>query len=334
MIRIIGGGAVGQVLAASAVAARQERVILQVRPAQRDDLVPLSQMSVQLASKRIQLPRPEMVTEPSLQGVRYLVLSVKNTQLDEVLTQLPQTLPRNCTVVSALNGVAHLRKLRMYWPDATIVPMTVMFNAQLRHPLCVMVSGRPVVCLSSQDDRLLTAFRSDWLRVKAIEGEGLLWGKLLINQSNALCALAHTSFEQLFRDPDLRRCYVASLDEAVQVLDTAARPYQLPVPLPYTAYRWLLLNGRNVPWWLAHYRHGLHSQSYASMVSDAEQGKPTEVDDLQGEIIGLGLRHRVPTPIASFIREQILHLDYRKPILSPSQLWQHIRSLGTPVTLA
>jgi len=46
--------------------------------------------------------------------------------------------------------------------------------------------------------------------VKTAAGDESVWGKLLINLANAICALTRTTFKDLFLDPDLRRVYFGS----------------------------------------------------------------------------------------------------------------------------
>lgn len=90
-----------------------------------------------------------------------------------------------------------------------------------------------------------------------------------------------TTFEDLFTRAEMRRIYVAVLDEAVALLEQAGTPYQLPMPVSYRTYRWMLLHAGPLAWWIAKTKNGVRSGSYPSMVADVEKGRTTEVAQLK-----------------------------------------------------
>jgi len=108
------------------------------------------------------------------------------------------------------------------------------------------------------------------------------------------------------------------------VLNQSGVVYAWPMPIPFKAYRALLRHGGPVGWWLARTRNGLRKGSYPSMVSDVEQGRPTEVLQLNGEIARLGAEHGIATPVASRIVSLVQGLHSHGPprYLSPEQLRQ------------
>lgn len=149
-----------------------------------------------------------------------------------------------------------------------------------------------------------------------------MWGKLLINLANAVCALTHTTFRDLLTQPDLRKIFVAVLDEAVGLLERSHLPYQLPAPIPHRAYRQLLLRGGAIPWWFAKIKNGLQDGAYPSMVSDIEAGRPTEVAQLNGEIVRLAQHCGTHAPINAKLTELVtaMHGKLPPPYLTPSDL--------------
>ena len=171
---------------------------------------------------------------------------------------------------------------------------------------------KPLV-IYGPDAELARVLKGTGLQVQEARDESAVWGKLLINLANALCALTHASFEHLLRQPDMRRLFAAVLDEAVGVLDKAGIAYQLPMPIPYRRYRLLLLHGGPVTWWVARLRNGVRPGSYPSMVADVEQGRVTEVDQLNGEVVRLGQAHGLPTPVASRIVALVQAMNGQRP---------------------
>ena len=77
------------------------------------------------------------------------------------------------------------------------------------------------------------------------------------------------------------------------------------MPLPYPGYRWLLLHGGPLPWKLAQLKNGLADGAYPSMVSDVRAGRPTEVRQLNGEIVALGEHLNWPAPINARLVELV-----------------------------
>ncbi len=271
---------------------------------------------------------PLAVSKPAFTGkldlgdVDYLLICVKFGALDEVLSQLPSPLPPGLRLVSTLNGIAALRRLKARYPADQVANMTIMFNAQLLSPLHAQITTRPQVIIDGSDPRLLRLFDNSGMQVRRADGEAAAWGKLLINLANAVCAITHTTIKDLLTQRDLRAIYAAVLDEAVGMIERAGIAYQLPMPVPYRVYRQLLLRGGPLQWWLAKTRNGLQDGSYPSMVADIECGRRTEVDQLNGEIVDLGRARQWHAPINHAIVDLVHGFDGRRPppYLTPAEL--------------
>ncbi len=323
MMLVVGAGAVGTILCAHLTAAKREPVKLYVREKDVVAMQTIQNVRVEHAGAThppIVAPKPQLTRALSLDDIDYLLLCVKFPQLDGVLDQLG-TVPEHCTIVSTLNGVGALRRIRERFPKARTVPMSVMFNGQLLEPLHARITTKPQVLIGSDDQRLLRAF-GPGMQVKRVAGESAAWGKLLINLANAICALTHTTFKDLLTQQDLRAIYVAALDEAIGLLESAGIDYKLPMPIPYATYRGLLGGRTPLPWWFAKLRNGLQEGSYPSMVADVDAGRQTEIGQLNGEIVCLGLEHKWPTPVNAKIVSLIQKIEGQSPppYLTPPEL--------------
>lgn len=310
MILLIGPGAVGSILAAHLMKARRMPLKLLVREKYLARMQALPEMRMDYADARppLRTAIPALTSTLDLAGVDYLFICVKFPDLDALLSQLPP-IPATCTLVSTLNGINALRQIRARLPQARTVPMTVMFNGQLLSPLHTRITTRAQVLIGSGDRRLLELFGGSGMQVRQVREETAVWGKLLINLANAICAVTHTTFRDLLSQPDLRRIYVAVLDEAIAMLDTAGVDYQLPVPLPYPLYRRFLLSGGPLPWWVAKFKNGLQDGAYPSMVSDIEQRRLTEVDQLNGEIVRMAAAQGVAAPVNAALTALVRQLE-------------------------
>lgn len=315
MILLIGPGAVGTILATHLVQAGHEALTLYVRERHLARLQPLTHLRMDFsdpARAPMTVPRPPLVTTLDLTGVDYVFLCVKFPDLDALLDQLPPV-PPQCTLVSTLNGVAALRRIRERLPQAKVVPMTIMYNGQLPEPLHATLTTRAEVIVGARDSRLLSCFEGSGMKVTSAAGDTAVWGKLLINLANAIGALTHSTFRDMLTQPDLRRIFVATMDEAVTLLRRAGIRYQSPAPLPHALYRQLLLRGGPLPWWFAKLKNGLEDGAYPSMVSDIEAGRPTEVAQLNGEIVQLAQRLGTQAPVNAKLTAMVTAMHGKLP---------------------
>ncbi len=321
MILIIGPGAVGTILAAHLRAAGQP-----VRLLVRERSLAAYQAATEMRLERVgrtplTAPKPELVTEADLNGVKLVLVCVKFHDLDTALSLLPNPLPAGVTLISTLNGIRALQRIRHLRPFERAIALSIMFNGQWLAPLQARLTTQAQIVLGSHDPEIAACLRGS-MKLTFADGESAVWGKLLINLANAICALTHSTFKDLLSDPDLRAIYVAVLDEAVALIEKAGIPYQLPMPMPYRLYRKILRYGGPLPWWFAKIRNGLQEGAYPSMVADIEAGRQTEVAQLNGEITALAHKLHAAAPIAAKIVSLVQDCEGRTPpqVLAPTAL--------------
>jgi len=155
------------------------------------------------------------------------------------------------------------------------------------------------------------------------------WGKLLINLNNAILALTNCGFADLFRDRRLTEVFVHVMDEAIGILDAARIGYDLPAPVPYRAYRWLLLRAPRIPLFVARVKNGLSDEAYPSMLADLKAGETTEVDALNGAIVRLANKQGREAPRNAELVRLVRSVEGKQNIrwYSPAELAEHIRAL-------
>lgn len=309
---IIGTGAVGTILAAYLSKARR-RLVCCVRPEELAEFEAARKLRVERVTggPPLEFPTPPLIVKPQLDGVSYIFICVKYPDLEGVMAQLPATLPQDVTLVACMNGIGAAHRLRQRFPDTPVAQMTIMFNARLYEPLHVRITTRPEVHINTDDKTLLALFEGSGLTAHRAEDESVAWGRLLISLQNAVCAITHSGFKAIYTNRDLNHVLLASVDEAVEVLEHASIRYRLPVALPYRIVRRFLRSGR-IAWWWGKLRTGWNEESCPSMVADIDRGNLTEIDQLNGEIVRLGREQGVPTPVNSKIVE-LVHAMEGKP---------------------
>lgn len=324
MLTFVGAGAVGVTLATH-LAAAGKPLKLYTRDKDRSDFVRAGRLTVDRPRKAALSAALPPLTEHLFDAdTRYLVLATKFGAMPALLQQLTAA-PPGLTVVSTLNGVQALPLIHQQLPHLKTAALTIMFNAQHSGVLHAQLTTKPAVILASQtkegDPVLSALLAGTGLVLTHSKGEQACWGKLLINLANAIGALTQSTFRDLLSEPDLRAIFVAVLDEAVDRIEAANIPYKLPMPLPYRGYRALLKYGGGITWWLAQVKNGLDDGAYPSMVSDVRAGRATEVQQLNGEIVALGLQQGWPAPVNAALLRMVQALDLNQPArLTPAEL--------------
>jgi len=149
---------------------------------------------------------------------------------------------------------------------------------------------------------------------------GIAWGKLLINLNNAVNALSGRTLLEQLRQRDYRRVVAASQREGVKLLDRAGiRPAKIGAVGPHLlpkvigAPDWLFLNVFLKKW-------KIDARARSSMSDDLAQGRTTEVDYINGELVALAERIGAEAPVNRKIVELIRAAEAGAKPLSPAEL--------------
>jgi 2-dehydropantoate 2-reductase len=143
----------------------------------------------------------------------------------------------------------------------------------------------------------LPAFAHDDMR-------GVQWGKLLVNLNNSINALSGLPLAEQLADRRYRRVMAACVREGLTVLRRARIAPRLDAPLP-PAWVPRLMELPNLLFRIAARRIvAIDPTARSSRWDDLQRGRKTEIDLLNGEIVRLGAKMGVPTPI----NERIVHL--------------------------
>jgi len=151
----------------------------------------------------------------------------------------------------------------------------------------------------------------------------IMWGKLLLNLNNPVNALSGVPLKQQLETRGYRRIYSQCLKEGLAVLKAASiKPGQVAA-VPVTVIPYIL----SLPDFLfkrvAHKMLAIDPDARSSMWEDLQNHRPVEVDYISGEIVNLGKRVNIPTPM----NERLIHLVKQaqdagngSPNLTPEQM--------------
>jgi 2-dehydropantoate 2-reductase len=152
------------------------------------------------------------------------------------------------------------------------------------------------------------------------EMEAIAWGKLLINLNNATNALSGRTLLEQLRHRDYRRVFAAAMREGLRVLKKAGiKPAKVgavgprQMPLVIDSPDWLFNTVFAKKW-------KIDSKARSSMSDDLKQGRKTEVDFINGELVRLAEKVGAQAPINRRIVELVHKAEAGAPPLDAKAL--------------
>jgi 2-dehydropantoate 2-reductase len=149
---------------------------------------------------------------------------------------------------------------------------------------------------------------------------GVAWGKLLINLNNAVSALSGRTLLEELRERDYRRVFAASMREGLRLLGRAGiEPAKVgavgPNMLPWIigSPDWLFNNVFLKKW-------KIDARARSSMADDLAAGRKTEVDYINGELVGLAEQLGTNAPVNRKIVDLIRKAEAGAPPWPPAEL--------------
>jgi 2-dehydropantoate 2-reductase len=286
--------------------------------------------------ERLAPERVDFSTRPAiLAGADVIALAVKSTGTAAAAKEIGRHARKGAVVLSLQNGVSNAETLRSLLKGRfavvqAMVPFNVAYLGDGRFHKGV--AGELVAEDTPATRAIAERAKGGPAALKlAKDMPAIAWGKLLINLNNAVNALSGRPLLEQLKERDYRRVVAASMLEALGVLKAAGiEPAKIgPVPprlLPHViASPDLIFNNLFLK------IQRIDARARSSMADDLAAGRETEVDYLNGEVVKLGARVGVPTPInamiVSLIKQREAGVEH---LWSPSLLLGHVLE-GTKV---
>ncbi|WP_270727403.1 2-dehydropantoate 2-reductase [Shimia sp. Alg240-R146] len=249
-----------------------------------------------------------LVTDPAgLAEADIILVTVKSGATAAIADQIAEHASKEAVVVSLQNGTQNARVLRERLQGWDVRAGMVPFN--------VVAMGGGRFHRGTSGDILIEKGAGHVARKLSVNGldvhevkhmEPVQWGKLLINLNNALNALSDLPLRHQIMDMRWRRLMADQMKEALAVLEAASvettNPVTQAVPMR------LVPRILRLPTWafrgVAKAMLAIDPTARSSMWEDLSKGRHTEVDELQGVVVGLARQHGIPAPI----NERVLNL--------------------------
>ena len=263
-----------------------------------------------------------------LAGAEVVLVAVKSGATEEMAARIAAHAPK-ATVVSLQNGVSNPEILRAALPDADVRGGVVSFNVIRPAPGAFRQTTSGGVWVEDADGGLARVLDAPGLPVNGVADiRPVQWGKLLVNLNNALNALSGLPLVEQLQDRRWRRLLADQMAETLQVLGAERiRPARFsPVP------PWLLPHILRLPTpvfrRIARAMLTIDPAARSSMQDDLRAGRRTEIDAIQGEVLGLAARQRRACPAIECVVAAIRTAEAKgegPPILDPDALRAGVR---------
>ncbi len=236
---------------------------------------------------------------------------------------------RNLPLVIVQNGLSGIEGAIDAAPRADVVGGLAVFAASHLSPGDVHVTAGGTLYLGSADpgNDVPTRYAAQVLggvidtRIVA-DFAGAQWTKLVVNQVNALPAITGMSAQEVAGDRALRRVLTRSIRENVRV--ARARGIRFAA-INGLSNRALSLIGA-LPLWAAQVLPLLMARRMGSTPNPGStqqsirRGQPTEIDYLNGAVVGAAAGTGVPTPVNAAMVELVHEVERTGTFLTPAEV--------------
>lgn len=229
-----------------------------------------------------------------------VLVTVKSADTAAVAESMAPMIGPSTVVWSLQNGLRNVPALRAHLPGRPVLAGMVPFN--------VVPRGGGLFHQATQGalDAELHPALEPWRAPFAQAGlpltlhadmQAVQWSKLLLNLNNAINALSGLPLLEQLSHRDWRRCMALAQSEALGLLRQAGQPLTRLTPLPPGWLPGLLRLPDAVFLRLAQRMLAMDPLARSSMAEDLSRGRPSEVDDLNGEVVRLALRMNRHAPV-------------------------------------
>ena len=227
-------------------------------------------------------------------GVQDLVLfTVKMHHNAAAIASLPPMVGPDTVALTLQNGIDNGEQIAEVVGAGPVMIGSAFMEGRISEP-GVVTQGGPgsagfgemTVGITERGERLYAAFKEANWRVELHENmTGMLWKKFAyIAGSAAVCAAANCVYEEMRTIPATRALIQQAVEEALAVGRASG------APVMDDSLEWAMDSLDRFP-----------AQGRASMAKDFTEGRPVELDGLNGAVIRLARRTGTPTPANDFL---------------------------------
>jgi len=257
-----------------------------------------------------------------------LILAVKTQDLRGACESV-RGWAKDATVLTMQNGLRAEEIAAEVLGAERIVGAVVLFDAVCLEPGQVTLNRDGLLLVGSPtgnptEARRVADILSPGIATRVVTNlRACRWTKLLVNLNNAIPAVTGLPVQPAYAEPGLPTLAVRMMREGLAVAD-AARAVVASIPwasVPLIRALSLLPVGIASRILVRKARKLLgDTPTLGSTLQSIRRGRPTEIDYLNGEIVGLGRKLGTPTPVNAALVAAVHEVEATGRFLSPAEL--------------
>ncbi len=262
-----------------------------------------------------------------LGGADAIIVTVKSGATSEMAGLIAIHATQGVPVLSWQNGIQNVQTLRDALPGYDVRAGMVPFNVVPIQPATYHCATSGDIVVQTGPGNLAERLNSPNLPISASDQiEAVQWGKLVINLNNALNALSGLTLVDQLMDRQWRRLMADQMAEALNVLKAASKPVASTTPLPASLTPFILRLPTPIFMRVASKMLTIDPTARTSMAYDLMQGRKTEIDSLQGEVMRLAEQTGMKTPICARVSDLIQQRP--TPPMRPQEIRPRAKAVG------
>ncbi|MFT6988837.1 MAG: 2-dehydropantoate 2-reductase [Paraglaciecola sp.] len=256
----------------------------------------------------------------------FLWITVKCTGVEQAIVDIAPWVNKETVIFCCQNGLGSDAALKRAYPDNLILRVMVPFNVveMSQGHYHRGTEGNMTIEYTDNSHQLVTSLvtklHCELLPVKTTnEMYALLWAKLQLNLGNSVNALADIPVKAMLEQRGYRRVIALLMSELLQVADV------LGIKLPKIT----TISAHNIPMVLrlpnfifsrvANKMLEVDPNARSSMWWDVSQGKPTEIEHINGAILKYAKTLNIACPVNEKISSLICQLNDKANLTEDQQ---------------
>lgn len=233
-----------------------------------------------------------------------VIVLVKSFHTRETIEQARALIGPDTVVLSLQNGLGHEEILsevvgrervlggKTYLGGVALAAAHVIARLKGKETYIGELDGR----MTERLRRVVGAFNRAGLNALASSNiMGTIWDKLLVNvATGALAGITRLPYGGLYRVPEVKKCALAAVAEAMAVAKACGVTLSFGDP--------------EGPWIKA--AEGLPPEFKTSLLQSLEKGSKTEIDFINGAVVRWGEKRGVPTPVNQALVACVKGIEY------------------------
>ncbi len=267
----------------------------------------------------------KIATDPAVLAEADIILvTVKSGATGEIGALIASHAPAHAKVVSLQNGVSNGRTLRAALHGRDVRAGMIAYNVRnMDAGRFHRGTGGNIVIEEGEGGLAEILAGPDLPVFETSDIRAVQWGKLLVNLNNALNALSGLPLLEQLSNREWRALFADEIAEGLPLLAAEGIKPRSAFPLPMTLIPHIMRLPTPLYRLIAGPSLKIDPEARSSMWEDLEQGRKTEIDELQGAVTALAEKHGRAAPVNARVAALIRECETAgagSPRLSPAEI--------------